>query len=119
MKNGIIVLFILGILSLSSCKETKTDLVGEWRLEKMDLAGEEIFANVLANPTYTFNQDKTYLIRASGQTETGTWKLKENKLVLFSKELDKETNIDIQTLTPESLIYKIGEDNISTVYLIK
>ena len=88
--NRIIFAFVLlASISLFSCNESKPTVenvatetpafVGAWELIKMDLGGEIVNANILGDPTYTFNLDNTYVIRASAQSEQGTWFVKGDK----------------------------------------
>jgi hypothetical protein len=126
--NKIILAFVLlASISIFSCNESKPVVekvaketpafVGAWELIKMDLGGEVINANILGNPTYTFNIDNTYVIRASAQSEQGSWTIKGDKLVLFSKSLEKETVLKIIDTTENILTYEIGEETITKVFL--
>lgn len=130
--NKIIFTFVLlASVSLFSCNETTKPaetsakkeyketpaFVGAWELIKMDLGGEVVKANILGDPSYSFNIDNTYVIRASSQFEQGSWSLKDGKLVLVDRETKKETTINIIENKQETLTYEIGENPVTTVYL--
>ena len=126
--NKIIFAFVLlASISLFSCKQSKPTVenlttetapfVGVWELIKMDLGGEVVNANILGDPTYTFNIDNTYVIRVSAQSEQGVWSLQGEKLILFSKALEKETILSIIENTEDNLTYEIGKETLTTVYL--
>lgn len=126
--NKIIFAFVLlASISLFSCNESKPTVenlttetapfVGVWELIKMDLGGEVVNANILGDPTYTFNIDNTYVIRVSAQSEQGVWSLQGEKLILFSKALEKETILSIIENTEDNLTYEIGKETLTTVYL--
>ena len=106
-------------LVLASCKEETPKFVGEWKLEKMDLAGEEIFANVLGNPTYLYNDDKTYVFKVAGQVEEGVWSLDKETLTLTPKDSEEKKILKIVEANSGKFVYKVGDDVISTVYLKK
>lgn len=80
---------------------------------------DQIFANVLGNPTYTFNADKTYEIITGTQTESGTWSLKDKIITLYSKELDKTSKLSIWVLNKDNFVWQIGENPSTKVYLKK
>ncbi len=126
--NKIIFAFVLlASISLFSCNESEPTVknlrtetapfVGVWELIKMDLGGEVVNANILGDPTYTFNIDNTYVIRVSAQSEEGVWSLQGEKLILFSKALEKETILSITENTEDNLTYEIGKETLTTVYL--
>lgn len=126
--NKIIFAFVLlASISLFSCNDSapKTEtvatetpaFVGAWELIKMDLDGEIINSNIMGNPTYTFNIDNTYVIRASSQSEQGSWSIKGDNLVLYSKDLDKETILRVTDATENTLTYEIKGEMLTTVYL--
>lgn len=118
MKRIILTLSIFSLLFIA-CSETP-QFVGEWQLEKMDMGGsDQIFANVLGNPTYTFNADKTYEIITGTQTESGTWSLKDKIITLYSKELDKTSKLSIWVLNKDNFVWQIGENPSTKVYLKK
>ncbi len=126
MKNFFIVVITVFTISLLSCSEpnqstntenSKPAFIGEWYLNKMDLGGEIIKANILGNPSYVFNLDHTYVIHASAQIEQGTWKLNKKQLILFSKDLNKETILNIKDVSEKEFVYEIGDETISVVYL--
>lgn len=118
MKRIILTLSIFSLLFIA-CSETP-QFVGEWQLEKMDMGGsDQIFANVLGNPTYVFNADKTYEIITGTQTENGTWALKDKIITLYSKELDKTSKLSIWVLNKDNFVWQIGENPSTKVYLKK
>lgn len=127
MNKSILLFVLLASVALFSCNESKPAVedvskdtpafVGEWELIKMDLAGEIVNANILGNPTYVFNIDKTYVIWVSSQSEQGTWSLQGENLVLFSEALEKETVVKITENTEDKLSYEIGKESITKVYL--
>lgn len=117
-KIHLIIALFLGLV-LASCQEETPKFVGEWKLEKMDLAGEEIFSNVLGNPTYYYNEDKTYVFKVPGQTEEGKWSLDKQTLTLTPNDSEEKKVLQIVSLDAEKFVYKVGDDLVSTVYLKK
>ncbi|MGB0885158.1 MAG: lipocalin family protein [Chitinophagales bacterium] len=119
MKKILFLPVVALFLLFTSCTQEPSKIIGSWKLEKMNLDGAEVFPNVLGNPTYLFFDDNRYEQRASGQFEQGTYKIDDKKLTIRFNDLDKVTVMQIVELTENKFVYKIGEESISTVYLVR
>ena len=120
MKKGIITLIAFMFLLVSACNQESPAFVGEWILEKMELDSEIIYANVLGNPSYIFNADKSYVVKASAQSEEGKWSYDGENIVLRSDNLQTETIIKIKEVNDTAFVYIIGTpENQTVVYLKK
>lgn len=117
-KIHLIIALFIGF-SLASCKQETPKFVGEWKLEKIDMAGEEIFANVLGKFIHSYNEDKTYIFKVDGQSEEGTWSLENDVLTLTPKDSEEKKILTIVSVDDKKFVYKTGDDAVSTVYLTK
>lgn len=125
-------LFLLAafFITLYSCGEsdtvsTETETVaknlpphvGLWYVTKMDMSGEDVLPSSIGYPAYTFNEDKTYALNLSGQTEKGIWTLENDILHLKSTEVDKESELKILEVSENNMKYEVGDDLITIVWL--
>lgn len=118
MKKTLYVLIIGSIFLFFACNQEKSLVVGDWTLKKMMIGSEEIPIQLMANPTYSFAKNHTYMIKASGQTEEGKWKIEENTMFLTSKD-GKEVKLSIKELNEKLFIYEITGESVSEIHLTK
>jgi hypothetical protein len=91
----------IALILLSQCADKKKEqLVGIWRLDKVNINGVEIPGNSLGNQLWEFNDNNGYLVMIAGAKEKGKFTLKENKLLLKSltTENKPETEYRIEKL---------------------
>lgn len=111
--------FILILVVLFAC-DTSPAFVGTWELVSLELADDEITANELGDPVYTFNKDNSYTIEVTGLRQEGTWELQGESLLLR----DNDNPEDVTTLTivqAEKTIfhYTAGEGETQSNVILK
>ena len=118
MRNYIF-LAIFSMLFLFACQSTPA-FVGSWELVSLKLEDESITAKDLGNPTYSFHKDQTYTIEVTGLSQSGTWDLKEDKLVLKDNENPDAENVLTIIQTEDNMFhYTAGSDETKTDVILK
>lgn len=92
--------------------------VGEWHVTKMNMAGEEVLPGSIGSPVYTFKEDNTYIINLSGQTETGTYTIDKDLMVLTASNSETIHDLKLLELTATNMTYEVG-DEFKTVVSLK
>lgn len=112
-------LFLCFFFIFIACQNTPA-FVGSWELVSLKLAEDEITANELGDPIYSFNADKTYSIEVTGLSQSGTWELEGEQLLLTDKENISEAIVLNIVQSEETIFhYTAGEGETVTHVILK
>jgi uncharacterized lipoprotein YehR (DUF1307 family) len=118
MRKSIFIVLIL-IFATLSCTTQAPDFTGEWQLDYIEVGEEKMYSNHLSNPKYYFDNEGTYAINVAGIIQKGTWKYKNDVIVLKDANSNK-TEIKILELDAEKFIYSIeGEEGFISIVRLK
>lgn len=113
-------LSFLFIFALLIACESSPAFVGKWELVSLELADDEITANELGDPVYTFNEDNTYSIEVTGLRQIGTWELQGESLLLRDNDNpDEVTTLKIVQAEKTIFHYTAGEGDTKTNVILK
>ncbi|MFC4262125.1 lipocalin family protein [Ferruginibacter yonginensis] len=119
MKN-ISILFILCLLSITSCVDTTNNrlIVGKWQGTQWLVNGTASTNNAAAT-FFNFDTAGNYQFVYDGTTQKGTYKVDHNQL--FTKANGaQEIMVLITKLTADSLVFDMNRSGQSeTLYLVK
>ncbi len=124
LRKSVYLLLAAGIIILlAQCSsKTKEQLVGIWRVDKVELNGTQMDGNTAGNWMWEFNEEGGYMIVASGMTEKGKYDLngKTLKLKSVSNPDKEETVFSIQSIDSLHLdLASDTKDNKTLLHFIK
>ena len=105
MKKSIFATLMAVVLTLGlvSCNKTEKKIIGTWECTSAEISnpeeGEEL---AMIGTTFTFNSDKTVSITSEGHTETGTYSVKDEDLIITvtmtQEGMTATLNMDVDVL---------------------
>lgn len=112
-------LFVCICLLFVAC-QNQPAFVGTWELVSLELADDEITANELGNPVYSFNKDQSYSIEVTGLSQQGTWEMKGDDLLLTDSENPNQAIVLHIVQVEEGMFhYTAGEGETVTNVILK
>ena len=85
MKKSIFATLMAVVLTLglASCTKTEKKVIGSWECTSAEIINPEEGESLdMKGAVFTFNADKTVSITSDGRTETGTYTVKDEDLIL-------------------------------------
>lgn len=121
LASYLLVILFVGTLASCGGGDAKKDIVGTWKLDKMDL-GEEIPAEQKAmfdammvemkkNFVMTFKDDGTMETKkdAEGEAETGKYSISEDGKTLSTDSNGKKESITIVSISSSKMVLEVAE----------
>jgi len=113
-------MLLAAIFIFTSCEnQVEEKLEGDWKMVTMETSSGSItYGRDIDNPVLSIEKNKTYTIFMNGRLIKGNWKVKDNSFYLMSDGSKDSPELQIDSLTDETLIYhnKAGIANVVVYY---
>lgn len=111
MKNTIIGIFLIGLISCNSRSDLRESLIGSWKLIQIEFAYPEIAENIYQDSLVfeiRFNDSVFFIDRSSyyGHSSHQTWTLNDSTIQIIRREI-------LGTDTTNWRIFTLNEDTLS------
>ncbi|MDX2188887.1 MAG: hypothetical protein SFY32_03410 [Bacteroidota bacterium] len=115
INKGVFVL-MLSVVFLISCGKKEEKIAKLWKVQEMNIAGQAISGDAVANFSFDIRPDGSYLMKAMAE-ESGKWRISRNgdSLVTLNSMSERPAASLIKELTDEKLVLEGNSEGASII----